>query len=164
MKAFFCNSLRCCGVGRWVGLLTIFHECILHCENEPPRLGKEREEKKGRQNSACSLVSRNICARCCCFCRKAMGTSARLEVQCFFTLGLATPVSHAPTKTHGGLGQGVVGPEGRRSVRQSLPYTLAPTESDDSPLHRPLHAHRLDKPTGGLLVCAKTRPALRALK
>ncbi|CAM9884672.1 unnamed protein product [Ascophyllum nodosum] len=61
---------------------------------------------------------------------------------------------------HGGTGPEDPGPGGRRSVRQSLPYILTPTKSDDSPLHRPLHCHRLDKPTGGLLVCAKTRPAL----
>ncbi|CAN0434183.1 unnamed protein product, partial [Discosporangium mesarthrocarpum] len=64
---------------------------------------------------------------------------------------------------HGGAGDDNPGPCTRVSVRQSLPYVLQPTRSSDRPLHRPLHAHRLDMPTGGLLVCAKTRPALTAL-
>lgn len=66
---------------------------------------------------------------------------------------------------HGGTGEeGDPGPGGRRSVRQALPYILKPTKSDDRPLHRPLHCHRLDKATGGLLICAKTRPALSTLR
>lgn len=48
-------------------------------------------------------------------------------------------------------------------MRQALPYMLKPTKSEDRPLHRPLHCHRLDKATGGLMICAKTRPALSAL-
>lgn len=66
-------------------------------------------------------------------------------------------------QVHGGTGGDDPGPGGRRSVRQALPYMLKPTQSEDRPLHRPLHCHRLDKATGGLMICAKTRPALSAL-
>lgn len=76
-----------------------------------------------------------------------------------------THVSKLPSvfQVHGGTGEDDPGPGGRRSVRQALPYMLKPTKSEDRPLHRPLHCHRLDKATGGLMICAKTRPALSAL-
>ena len=51
------------------------------------------------------------------------------------------------------------------SVRSVLPHVLLPTRRDAShaPLRRPLHAHRLDRGTSGLLLVAKTRRALRGL-
>lgn len=77
---------------------------------------------------------------------------------------MAVVIKPPGVATHGGTGSADdPGPGGRCSLRQSLPYTLAPSQSTDRPLHRPLHAHRLDKSTGGLVVCAKTRPALTAL-
>ncbi|CAM9629673.1 unnamed protein product, partial [Hapterophycus canaliculatus] len=76
---------------------------------------------------------------------------------------IAVVIKPAGVAVHGGTGEGDPGPGGRRSVRQALPYMLKPTKSQDRPLHRPLHCHRLDKPTGGLLICAKTRPALSGL-
>ncbi|CAM9814152.1 unnamed protein product [Pylaiella littoralis] len=76
---------------------------------------------------------------------------------------LAVIIKPPGVAVHGGTGEDDPGAGGRRSVRQALPYMLKPTKSEDRPLHRPLHCHRLDKPTGGLLICAKTRPALSAL-
>ena len=46
---------------------------------------------------------------------------------------------------------------------RSMLVGLTPTRSRDEPLWRPQHCHRLDAPTSGLLVVAKTGPALRAL-
>jgi 23S rRNA-/tRNA-specific pseudouridylate synthase len=53
-------------------------------------------------------------------------------------------------------------------VRTRLALGLMPTrirghEGNDQPLWRPQHVHRLDAPTCGLLVCAKTGHALRSL-
>ena len=53
-------------------------------------------------------------------------------------------------------------------VRTRLALGLTPTSirgdvGDDQPLWRPQHVHRLDTPTSGLLVCAKTGQALREL-
>ena len=51
-------------------------------------------------------------------------------------------------------------------VRAALASGLEPTRYRDErslPLWRPQHVHRLDAPTSGLLVCAKTGLALRAL-
>eukprot|EP00903_Cladosiphon_okamuranus_P009200 g8786.t1 len=76
---------------------------------------------------------------------------------------MAVIVKPQGVAVHGGTGEDDPGPGGRRSVRQALPYMLKPTKSEDRPLHRPLHCHRLDKATGGLMICAKTRPALSAL-
>ncbi|CAM9462996.1 unnamed protein product [Ectocarpus sp. 6 AP-2014] len=76
---------------------------------------------------------------------------------------IAVIIKPAGVAVHGGTGEDDPGPGGRRSVRQALPYMLTPTKSEDRPLHRPLHCHRLDKATGGLLICAKTRPALSAV-
>lgn len=88
--------------------------------------------------------------------------SSTVSVLLFFALSFLNVFFY--TQTHGGTGSADdPGPGGRCSLRQSLPYTLAPSQSTDRPLHRPLHAHRLDKSTGGLVVCAKTRPALTAL-
>ena len=59
--------------------------------------------------------------------------------------------------------------EGKKSqasgctVRSTLLRVLQPTKSEVGPLRRPMHVHRLDKPTSGLLVAAKTLQALRAL-
>lgn len=50
------------------------------------------------------------------------------------------------------------------AVRTRLAVGLQPTSLQDSePLWRPQHVHRLDRPTSGLLVCAKTGVALRRL-
>lgn len=52
---------------------------------------------------------------------------------------------------------------GGLTVRSALPRVLRPSSSPDQPLRRPTHAHRLDRATSGLLVAAKTRPALRSV-
>ena len=49
-------------------------------------------------------------------------------------------------------------------LRALLVASLQPsTQAEDEPLWRPQHVHRLDKPTSGLLVAAKTGRALRTL-
>ncbi|MDT0644154.1 RluA family pseudouridine synthase [Zunongwangia sp. F363] len=50
-----------------------------------------------------------------------------------------------------------------RTVENALPFNLKKSEKDAA-LPAPLPAHRLDNPTSGLVVCAKTRPALAALQ
>eukprot|EP00310_Coccolithus_braarudii_P013690 CAMPEP_0183339662 /NCGR_PEP_ID=MMETSP0164_2-20130417/6505_1 /TAXON_ID=221442 /ORGANISM="Coccolithus pelagicus ssp braarudi, Strain PLY182g" /LENGTH=303 /DNA_ID=CAMNT_0025509693 /DNA_START=139 /DNA_END=1047 /DNA_ORIENTATION=- len=50
----------------------------------------------------------------------------------------------------------------RTSMRTLLVNGLAPSGAED-PLWRPQHVHRLDAPTSGLLVVAKSRSALREL-
>ena len=47
-------------------------------------------------------------------------------------------------------------------LQSALPYSLLPVSLDSmlQPLRRPQAVHRLDKGTGGLLLVAKTRPAL----
>ena len=47
-------------------------------------------------------------------------------------------------------------------LQTALPYSLSPVsaELDLQPLRRPQAVHRLDKGTGGLILVAKTRPAL----
>ena len=55
---------------------------------------------------------------------------------------------------------GVAVPELRTMLAASLAPSLA---ADFEPLWRPQHVHRLDKPTSGLLVAAKTGASLRAL-
>ena len=47
-------------------------------------------------------------------------------------------------------------------LQTALPYSLLPVSQDGKlqPLRRPQAVHRLDKGTGGLLLVAKTRPAL----
>mmetsp|Transcript_4727 Transcript_4727/g.10258 ORF Transcript_4727/g.10258 Transcript_4727/m.10258 type:complete len:261 (+) Transcript_4727:60-842(+) len=52
--------------------------------------------------------------------------------------------------------------EGRLNVRTMLAYSLQPSQNAE-PLWRPQHVHRLDAPTSGLLVVAKSRPAISAL-
>ena len=50
------------------------------------------------------------------------------------------------------------------ALRTLLAASLAPSQAaEHEPLWRPQHVHRLDKPTRGLLVAAKTGQALRAL-
>ncbi|KAL3916752.1 MAG: hypothetical protein SGILL_005036 [Bacillariaceae sp.] len=47
------------------------------------------------------------------------------------------------------------------TVRAALPFSVkAPTPGTFSTLRRPQPVHRLDKPTSGLLVIAKTKPAM----
>lgn len=49
----------------------------------------------------------------------------------------------------------------RLSVRAALPFALAPpARGTYAILRRPTSVHRLDKPTSGLLVIAKTKPAM----
>ena len=47
-------------------------------------------------------------------------------------------------------------------LQTALPYSLTPVPTDSGlePLRRPQAVHRLDKGTGGLLLVAKTRPAM----
>jgi 23S rRNA-/tRNA-specific pseudouridylate synthase len=49
------------------------------------------------------------------------------------------------------------------TLRSALPYSLEPSKATDNVLRKPQHAHRLDSPTGGLVLCCKTRPALQAM-
>jgi len=50
------------------------------------------------------------------------------------------------------------------TVRAALPRVLAePQEGTAKGLRRPHPAHRIDRPTSGLLICAKTQPALASL-
>jgi 23S rRNA pseudouridine1911/1915/1917 synthase len=49
------------------------------------------------------------------------------------------------------------------AVRTRLAVGMQPTNLREEPLWRPQHVHRLDLPTSGLLVCAKTGAALRVL-
>lgn len=50
-----------------------------------------------------------------------------------------------------------------RTLENALPFNIKPSTLND-PLPRPLAVHRLDYPTTGLLLIAKTRSALRKLK
>ena len=53
------------------------------------------------------------------------------------------------------------GGHGLMTVRAALPFSVqAPTPGTFSTLRRPQPVHRLDKPTRGLLVIAKTKPAM----
>lgn len=63
-----------------------------------------------------------------------------------------------PTQGSPGLGGNPCAP----SAHTLLARALAPSRAAGR-LHRPLHCHRLDEPTGGLLVVAKTQHALIAL-
>lgn len=67
---------------------------------------------------------------------------------------LAVVVKPPGVLTHKNKGEGQ-----RHTVKTCLAYTLKPTASLQDALHRPVAAHRLDGPTGGLLVAAKTRTA-----
>mmetsp|Transcript_17951 Transcript_17951/g.49745 ORF Transcript_17951/g.49745 Transcript_17951/m.49745 type:complete len:619 (-) Transcript_17951:243-2099(-) len=50
---------------------------------------------------------------------------------------------------------------GVMTVRNALPFVLKPPKRGTSEIYlRPVGAHRLDKPTSGLLMVAKTKPAL----
>jgi len=56
------------------------------------------------------------------------------------------------------------GGHGRMSMKAALPYALRPpTAGTSAILRRPQPVHRLDRPTSGLLLVAKTRPAVTAL-
>ena len=51
------------------------------------------------------------------------------------------------------------------SMRTAIQYTLKPPPiGTENALYRPHTVHRLDKPTSGLLLCAKTKPVLVALQ
>ena len=64
--------------------------------------------------------------------------------------------SHPPP---GGVGRNVM------SMRTAIQYTLKPPpENTMGALYRPHLVHRLDRPTTGLLLCAKTKPSLLALQ
>ena len=52
---------------------------------------------------------------------------------------------------------------GAPTVQSALPALLTPSRADARALWRPRPVHRLDKPTHGLVLCAKTERALRAL-
>lgn len=53
------------------------------------------------------------------------------------------------------------GGHGVMTVRAALPFTVRPPASGTySTLRRPQPVHRLDKPTSGLLLIAKTKPAM----
>jgi len=50
---------------------------------------------------------------------------------------------------------------GQLSVRQALPFVLKPPKRGTMAIiRRPISVHRLDKPTSGLLLVAKTKPAM----
>uniref|UniRef100_A0A6V2G5C6 Pseudouridine synthase RsuA/RluA-like domain-containing protein n=1 Tax=Ditylum brightwellii TaxID=49249 RepID=A0A6V2G5C6_9STRA len=50
---------------------------------------------------------------------------------------------------------------GIMTIRHALPFALKPPKRGTSEIYRrPLAVHRLDKPTSGLLIVAKTKPAL----
>ena len=54
--------------------------------------------------------------------------------------------------------------KGEYSLLHKLPFLLQPTRvPEDESLSRPIHVHRLDAPTGGLLLIAKTKSALKIL-
>jgi RluA family pseudouridine synthase len=50
-----------------------------------------------------------------------------------------------------------------KTIENALPHNLEPSQETDA-LEYPLPAHRLDNPTSGILLCAKTRSALIALQ
>lgn len=53
------------------------------------------------------------------------------------------------------------GGHGRNTVRSALPFALtAPRAGTYSVMRRPMAVHRLDKPTSGLLIIGKTKPAM----
>lgn len=53
---------------------------------------------------------------------------------------------------------------GVMTIRHALPFVMKPPKRGTSGIYlRPLGVHRLDKPTSGLLVVAKTKPAMVAL-
>lgn len=70
-------------------------------------------------------------------------------------------------RAEGGRGGGARGGHGRDTLLSALPYVLTPSnftnDSEDDqhiiPLERPQPVHRLDRPTSGLTVVAKTKAA-----
>ncbi|MCP9198760.1 RluA family pseudouridine synthase [Gramella sp. GC03-9] len=50
-----------------------------------------------------------------------------------------------------------------RTIENCLPFNLQPSKATDA-LQWPLPAHRLDSPTSGILLCAKTQQALLSLQ
>ena len=81
----------------------------------------------------------------------------------FFSRILTNPCFSCPVNKPAGI---VVyaqrgGVHGLMTVRAALPFSVqAPTPGTFSTLRRPQPVHRLDKPTSGLLVIAKTKPAM----
>lgn len=61
-------------------------------------------------------------------------------------------------RAEGGRGGGARGGHGRDTLLSALPYVLKPSNFSD-PLERPQPVHRLDRPTSGLTVVAKTKAA-----
>jgi 23S rRNA pseudouridine1911/1915/1917 synthase len=85
---------------------------------------------------------------------------------------MAVVCKPAGMPTHPTYGAFVSAEDGERGTRASrgatvrsvLPFVLQPSaRGTPGVLRRPTHVHRLDKPTSGLVVAAKTRPALQAL-
>jgi 23S rRNA-/tRNA-specific pseudouridylate synthase len=66
-------------------------------------------------------------------------------------------------RAEGGRGGGARGGHGRDTLLSALPYVLKPSkftnDSEEVPLERPQPVHRLDRPTSGLTVVAKTKAA-----
>lgn len=72
----------------------------------------------------------------------------------------AVVVKPPGVSTHGNAD----GVQTRQTVRACLPYTLKPSNAKNQHiLRRPIHVHRLDRATGGLLVAAKTQEAVQIL-
>lgn len=59
--------------------------------------------------------------------------------------------------------QGLNSNSGEESMQKLLHHNLAPTTAPHGVLPWPRLVHRLDAPTGGIIVAAKTRPAVTAL-
>ena len=73
---------------------------------------------------------------------------------------LAVVIKPAGVVTHPPPG----GAAGSRSMRTAVMHALQPPPPGTlGALYRPHLVHRLDKPTSGLMLCAKTKPALLAL-
>ena len=83
--------------------------------------------------------------------------AARSEDRCHAHVHICTYAhAHACAQKSGALGG---------SMRTAIQYTLRPPPvGTANALYRPHTIHRLDKPTSGLLLCAKTKPALLALQ
>ena len=73
------------------------------------------------------------------------------------------PAGIVSYRAEGGRGGGARGGHGRDTLLSALPSVLSPSNvhiSDDNwPLKRPQPVHRLDRPTSGLVVVAKTKSA-----
>jgi len=73
------------------------------------------------------------------------------------------PAGIVSYRAEGGRGGGARGGHGRDTLLSALPSVLSPSNvhisDDDWPLKRPQPVHRLDRPTSGLVVVAKTKSA-----